>query len=535
MRRRDISMALLGSAAASTLVTREAKAQTCNLPCYPTTEAETAAGVVPSNSSYPPGNVLRYGVDQTGIADSTAAIQRAMNVAWASGYYLHPWSGGGGAAPVVLFPPGRYRVTGTVTVPTGVTVRGAGHPAHTTNHTRIIMDSPAGQDNRNSPIFRFNRATLNNAVLMNARLCSSIEDLEFWYVTPGGNMNAPHGIGISFGSYPQGGALMFDVDVTDTRIINCVFQHAPAAIRIKNVPGSSGTRGDGWNGSDGVGMFIENCEFDASCTHIYATGSALDLQFKHCQFFGSMHRYEGCTGSVVYQAGRWHGAAYVDAATVGNTFSKFAIKGADIEISNASRFLSLNKATLIDISQNSVISGASGASWIEVTDAEGGCIVSNAINDSGYNASPGSGIADFVAAIKMRGCYRVLVSANNITATDPAIYNGFGILSGSSSRAPLYNFINGNAVTAPYNGAGFNGQNRYINVGASDILGINYSLHGTDNGFLSRNLPVQTLTVLDGASPPPNIAGKASIFVDANDGHMKAMFGDGTVRVLAQH
>lgn len=63
MRRRDLSKALLASATA------------------------------PVNLSYPPGNVLRWGADQTGVTDSTQAIQYAINIAWASSYYASPWSG----------------------------------------------------------------------------------------------------------------------------------------------------------------------------------------------------------------------------------------------------------------------------------------------------------------------------------------------------------------------------------------------------------------------------------------------------------
>lgn len=49
------------------------------------TTAEISAGVVPTNFGYLPGDVRRYGADATGVADSTAAIQAAVNVAGVSG------------------------------------------------------------------------------------------------------------------------------------------------------------------------------------------------------------------------------------------------------------------------------------------------------------------------------------------------------------------------------------------------------------------------------------------------------------------
>ena len=534
MRRRDLSRGLLAAAVASR--SSEAQAETtpfCGKPCYPATPAEAVNGRAPSDLSIPPGNVLRWGADPTGAQDSTDAIQRAVNVAWASGNYASPWSGQGGATPVVLFPPGRYRLTDTVTIPTGITLRGLGHPANTASHTRIIMDSPGTTDNRDKPIFRFNRATLDRSVLMNAAIASTIQELEFWYVAQDGTFDLPlRGRGIPFGRYPNGGALLFDVDATDTRIVNCVFQHAPAAIRIKGVPRGPGKRADGWSGDRGVGIFVENCEFDASCTHVFATASELDLQFKECQFYGAMHRYERCTGKVNYQSGRWHGGAYVDAATVRNEFLKFELKAADIEI-GTQPFLRLDRATLIDISQNAVLGGLSNGNCIEVTDADGGCILSNAINDSGSGPSPGADSARFAAAIKLRGCQHVLVASNNITATDAASYNGFGILCDDSTRPSRNNFINGNAVSAPYGGGSYNAQSRYINVSAADTLGINYDSHAAETGQVARDLPVARLGLRAGVPRPSPRDGNVMLFVDEADGCLKALFPSGVVKTLA--
>lgn len=47
---------------------------------YPIVPAETNASVIPTNYNYPPGNVLRYGADPSGVTDSTTAIQSALRV-----------------------------------------------------------------------------------------------------------------------------------------------------------------------------------------------------------------------------------------------------------------------------------------------------------------------------------------------------------------------------------------------------------------------------------------------------------------------
>jgi hypothetical protein len=81
MDRRDVSKALIGIAGGSALLlAKQAEAQSCTAPCYPQTAAELAAGVTPSNTSYAPGNLLRYGANNTGSTpnSNTSALQNAI-------------------------------------------------------------------------------------------------------------------------------------------------------------------------------------------------------------------------------------------------------------------------------------------------------------------------------------------------------------------------------------------------------------------------------------------------------------------------
>jgi Pectate lyase superfamily protein len=81
MLRRDVSRALLAASAATALGAQTAAAQTgCNAPCYAVTASEIANGVTPVNLAYQQGDVRRYGADPSGAADSTTAIQNALNV-----------------------------------------------------------------------------------------------------------------------------------------------------------------------------------------------------------------------------------------------------------------------------------------------------------------------------------------------------------------------------------------------------------------------------------------------------------------------
>ena len=94
---------------------------------------EIAAGTVPVNPEYPPGNVLRYGADPTGLTDCTAAFNLATRSGYQStGIYDENF------APLVEVPAGYYRIEGTVYVHKGQHIRGVGEGA-----TRIRLESTA--------------------------------------------------------------------------------------------------------------------------------------------------------------------------------------------------------------------------------------------------------------------------------------------------------------------------------------------------------------------------------------------------------
>lgn len=104
MLRRHIGRMLLASTAVSVLGTKAAQSQSCTAPCYPQTAAEAAASVTPTNLSYMPGNVRRYGAVATGSSssDDQPAIQSAHDQARQVG----------GVRPYL--PSGRYRITSTI-------------------------------------------------------------------------------------------------------------------------------------------------------------------------------------------------------------------------------------------------------------------------------------------------------------------------------------------------------------------------------------------------------------------------------------
>jgi hypothetical protein len=124
MRRRDLSRALFISAAgAATLFSKRAEAQTYTAPRYAQTAAETAAGVTPYNTNFPPGQVDRY----IHTSSPMETVANAFTYAGAQAQQA-------GGSPVligtlltlnasVMLPvnvPIIFSGTGTITIPSGV-------------------------------------------------------------------------------------------------------------------------------------------------------------------------------------------------------------------------------------------------------------------------------------------------------------------------------------------------------------------------------------------------------------------------------
>ena len=95
-----------------------------SLVSYGRTDAETAAGVTPTNYYYPAGHVFRYGADRTGVADSYQAIQNAINVIAQTGY--------GGE---VIVPWGDYKISTGLSLPNLVRLLGEGMDATNLRYT----------------------------------------------------------------------------------------------------------------------------------------------------------------------------------------------------------------------------------------------------------------------------------------------------------------------------------------------------------------------------------------------------------------
>ncbi len=107
--------------------------------------AVVAAAAVSDEGVY---TVRDFGAKADGVADDTAAIQRAIDKAAEKG-------------GTVSLPPGRYRVAGSLQMKPGVTLHGAGTaPMSITPLTGTILLATGGRDDENAPaLFEMTNAT----------------------------------------------------------------------------------------------------------------------------------------------------------------------------------------------------------------------------------------------------------------------------------------------------------------------------------------------------------------------------------------
>jgi parallel beta-helix repeat protein len=78
MNRRLIARNLFASAVGAVASSPKTDAENSTTPCFARTAAEAAAGIAPTNYSYSPGDVRRYGADPTGIQNSSTSLTNAL-------------------------------------------------------------------------------------------------------------------------------------------------------------------------------------------------------------------------------------------------------------------------------------------------------------------------------------------------------------------------------------------------------------------------------------------------------------------------
>lgn len=252
----------------------------------PRTAAEIAASVTPTNYAYPELNILRYGADPSGIADSFPAINSASLVA----------AQHGGA--MVSYPAGTYLVNTTITMLQNVTHAGAGINATTV------------KTNGNIPVF-----TMAGGATVTIN-CGGVRDMAIhgsWAASPSNTLS--YGIsctgsngtvfenlrilGCDVGFY---GAFNFESFVTNVKVLGAggdlnnqgfVLDYTNStnvnnAFYMVNC-GAFGTQSDGWDIRNGNGSNFVNCAAEACGGYGFSIGfsgtgtiNPQFMQFSNC-------------------------------------------------------------------------------------------------------------------------------------------------------------------------------------------------------------------------------------------------------------
>ncbi|MDB5540793.1 MAG: hypothetical protein JWQ89_2520, partial [Devosia sp.] len=380
--------------------------------------------------------------------------------------------------PTFVILPGAYRLRNTLKTYPGVTVMGMGSLAYTVESTRLIMDTLGGTVNLDTHILAPTR-NFQGAVRTGA-YTGTIENIGFWIVNPGATV-AGRG-GVSFGpSSNVGSCIYFAEPCIDVRIRGCNFYTTPNAAIWFNYGDASAS----------FDAEISDCEFDTSARAVRTTRGTLNLRLYNNQWYGGGYH-------VLVEAGK--GILKIDGGIMQLQSRILVTDSSDLDLIQVTNirsdgagalgnWLEIGKVRQVQVTGNTI--GVCSGSAIIVTDADGGVIAGNTINDAGYNATVGDATTD-AAAIRLNGCQDLVVGPNSILTRDSATYNGFGIITQNTTRATRVHF-GPSVISSAYNGPLYRGQSRHFNVvpgGADTWAGIIISNGGGAKISISLETPV---------------------------------------------
>ena len=431
-------------------------------------------------------NVMDFGAYGDGQHDDTVAIQAAIDAAGSILTNGQPPSiymnGGqsGYAAPVVMVPPGAYRLTNTLRLYTGMVLMGQNDIAYTVESTRLIMDTatnvpvatgnePGGVVNLNKPILKLQKTYTPTGTVLQPNNCTTVAHSGFWIVNPNATIAQRGGIGWSvnsstgLGSSGTGSAIYCNEDIIDTRIKRCNFYSIPnAAIWVDGTASTPKITAN---------FQVHECEFDTPIVDIRAEHATLGLTVSDSLFFDGSYAVYAADVDGFFQSADCQYELKTRLKFFPATMDSFTFVGNYHEGGG-----SLGTALDINSTQNVTIVGNSfgltAESSINILGAVGGTIANNTVIDSGYNAPLITPTTSAYAGIRLVGCQNVIVEGNSVITPDAATYNNFGIIS-LDGTLPSKNVFSNNFVSGEYNGASYRNQPRRINVADGDVVSDN--------------------------------------------------------------
>ena len=439
-------------------------------------------------------SVKDFGAVGDGVANDTAALQAAIDAAAAMfNQTAFPPAGSPYSPPIVLFPPGAYRITDTLNVYVGLTLAGMAGVPYTVEHTRIIMDTLGGTVNLTKNIL--NLTTVFQSVSRSSNLTVTIEDLGFWITNPGSTIPARGGTGSVYNPTTGGSHIFCAESCIDTRIRRCNFYSSPnAGIRFKDCSTAS--------------FNVDECEFDTPSVGIRLDNCTLAWpQVNQSRFYSGVYQILSTdTGGTIQVNGcDFQLNARISASGTRKLENFIFVANLHEGSGNVGDALYVQNAAQVNISSNTF--GVSTESAIYVADADDGVISGNCINSPGYNTS-NSSAATAPAGIRLLGCKQLAVTGNRVKTLAGATYNGFGIISSDSGGRVSRCMFSGNRISDVFNGASHRSQSRHLNVETTDSLAGN----DFDSGKIENRL-LRSRAGVYYATPLTLQASSGSVFI----------------------
>lgn len=231
------------------------------------TAAEITAGVTPTNYSYPPGDVRRYGATGDGVTDDLTAINDALAAASAGGY-------------LVSFPAGKFRITDEIVWPTNVKSRGVGdfwNPS-ATRDTWIYYD---GTTSANKAVIRASTKSISTSA--SGEPTSALSNIKIENMLLDANSKAGYGL---FAAYCTNESVFDQITVVGATEHGMIFLKCwyikPGRLTARNCPGRGVTIGDHedfvstWSETSVNGVFFPDIRVSSVGTAFTSTGTAWD-------------------------------------------------------------------------------------------------------------------------------------------------------------------------------------------------------------------------------------------------------------------
>lgn len=420
-----------------------------------------------------PVNVLDFGADNTGSADSTTAINNAIQYAKTNG------------AQSVVFPYGEYTVSGKINIAGnfgyGIIVDGSGSTITSTADDTIFyinakLPEPA-------PEYRIN-LTLQNFVII------------------GKGNTYINAVGISI------------VDAAGVKINNCTVKSC-----------YRGVQGYGCLISNFINVisrenyygfeFIPSAIFNPNDLHLeYCKALQNTVAIKHINFPNGAATYIGCEIEGNNLSGNTtDGVRVVEFFNAG----KVSLIGCHFELNPGQYniyYSSDNRS--LNVIGCEIIPGDSCGTVLEINNASGnaelfvdGSRVTNNVGTAQINVGSGcsaliiGATAGYVAGTKVTRIYDGRYAANSVWKMDIGGPGGTTILQGNRNSESE------------------------IEPGTTATQSLGTASLRWGNVFSSK------MTLTDGITAPTVLAGNAQIYVDVADGSLKVKFGNGTVKTLA--